>query len=209
MRYYPLNRVKTNLKAVEESLYLNGKPYSGYYYETYDGQYFTGKDPIEGPSQRLTLLNIQGKDSDDPLTIVDGNESYNSITNLNVAQIKTFKEPKPFYPAPTDVDYKRGAFVRYFAKKRDRAGFVLEVNKETFDSLQRVDSVYDYVNYEVISLFWQITGPLNDDRTNKQYKVAGIIDTNKRLVESKEKSFPGLKAFIGEDYTRFAKPVGR
>ncbi len=209
MRYYPLNRVKTNQKTSGEDFILNGRPYKGDYYETYDGQFFSGKDPIQGPSYRLVRLEIPGANTDQPLSVVDGNENYNSISNLNIQQLSTFQQPKPHYPMPTETDYKRGAFVRYFAKKRDRAGFVMEVNKETFDSLQKVDSVYDYVNYEAISLFWQITGPFNDDRTNRQYKVAGIIDTNKRLVEAKEKIFPGIKAYIGEDYTRFAKPVGR
>ena len=67
--------------------------------------------------------------------------------------------------------------------------------------------MYDYVTYQAIDVFWQITGPLRDDRKDKQYKIAGIIDTNKRLIESKDKAFRGLIEFIGEKYDKFARPT--
>jgi len=221
MRYYPLNRVKTDQKTDGTRFTLNGSPYKGPYYETYDGNYFTGPDPIQGPSQAL----IERENNSLAGAADIGYPNYNNFEAkqknklsatlnspaiaLNSSLTTEFKIPQSHYPTPTETDYKRGALVRYFAKKRDRAGFVIEVDKETYDSLQRADSVYDYVNYEAISLFWQISGPFYDDRTNRQYKVAGIIDTNKRIVEAKEQVFTGIKAYIGEDYTRFAKPVGR
>jgi hypothetical protein len=138
---------------------------------------------------------------------VDGNDDYNSITNLNTQQIKDFQTPQSYYPKPTDDDYARKSFTRYFAKKRSQAGFVIEIDKSTYDSLKSEDGTYDSVNYEATSTFWQLVGPLRDDRTNKQYKIAGIIDTNERLINAKEPSFPGLKAFIGDEYAKFAKPT--
>jgi hypothetical protein len=207
MRYYPLNRVKTNQKATSDDITLNGQVYTGYYYETFDGELFTGKNPIQGPSQRLVKLEIPGGNTDKPLRIVDGNDDYNNITSLNTQQIKDFQTPQPYYPQPTDDDYARKSFERYFVKKRGQAGFVIEVDKATYDSLKDADSVYDYVNYEAISTLWQLVGPLRDDRTNKQYKVAGIVDTNERLINAKEPGFPGLKAFIGGEYAKFAKPT--
>jgi hypothetical protein len=41
-----------------------------------------------------------------------------------------------------------------------------------------------------------------------QYDVrAGIIDTNKRLVENANKTFLGIKDFIGDDYAKFSRPT--
>lgn len=202
MRYYPLNRVKTNLRTAGEDFLLNGQPYRGPYYQTYDGESFTGASPAQGPSQRLT-----------PAQTVEDVEPVRGSTGTIITQIPgappiqelgTFLTPQPYYPTPTEDDYARRSFMRYFAKKRGISGFVIEINKDTYDSLKQVDSVYDYVTYETISTFWQLTGPLRDDRTNKQYKIAGIIDTNERLINAKEPSFPGLKAFIGGDYAKFA-----
>jgi hypothetical protein len=95
--------------------------------------------------------------------------------------------------------------MRYFAKKRNDIGYVIEIDKETYQSLLKKDSVYDYITFQSIDLFWQITGPLRDDRKNKEYKVSGIIDTNKRLVEEKDKNFRGLIEFIGDNYDKYAR----
>lgn len=192
IRYYPLNRVLTNQKTNGGEYTLNGRTYSGYYYKTYDGKVFTGKDPVQGPSQPLQSIYA---------TTTSGN-----INNLSVnpGTTQTFKTPVPYYPKPTDTDYKRGSIMRYFVKKRGQPGFVIEVDKVTYDSLQKVDSVYDYVTYETISTFWQITGPLHDTQQNG-VRVSGIIDTNTRLIQLKEASFTGLVAFIGGDYTKFSK----
>jgi hypothetical protein len=35
----------------------------------------------------------------------------------------------------------------------------------------------------------------------------GIIDTNKRLVETANKTFLGIIDFIGGEYTKFSKPT--
>lgn len=219
MKYYPLNRVKTNQKTNGERFTLNGTPYKGPYYATYDGNYFTGPNPVQGPSQRLVEQQDPslGGTASTPVPNYKNLENKQAsklparLTNLGVAlneDLKSpFQAPKPYYPKPTEDDYARKSFMRYFAKKRGQAGFVIEVDKATHDSLKNTDSIYDYVNYESISTLWQLVGPLHDDRTNKQYKIAGIIDTNERLINAKEPSFPGLKAFIGGDYAKFAKPT--
>lgn len=56
-------------------------------------------------------------------------------------------------------------------------------------------------------MLWKLTGPLNNKRVSQYDTRAGIIDTNKRLVETKNKTFIGLKEFIGEDYAKFSRPT--
>ncbi len=217
MRYYPLNRVKTNLKAQTGEFLLNGRDYRGSYYETYNGEFYTGKDPIQGPSERLVKKpvpvvapGIRPDLSDGNTTRVLSNTQtltdYQKATGTPI-QTQTFQVPQSYHPMPTSEDYARKSFMRYFAKRRNQKGYIIEVDQDTHDSLKNTDSTYDYVTYESISTMWQLVGPLNDDRTNKQYKIAGIIDTNKRLIEAKDATFPGLVAFIGGDYARFAKPT--
>lgn len=210
MRYYPLNRVKTNQRTSGGEFVINGVPYKGSYYETYDGEYYTGKDPIQGPSVRLTKITPETTPT--PSTRIGNRlDSTPEPVNLQAALLSeltsTFQTPQSYHPFPTAEDYARKSFMRYFAKRRNQKGYIIEVDQDTHDSLKSTDSVYDYVTYESISTMWQLVGPLYDDRTNKQYKIAGIIDTNKRLIEAKDSTFPGLIAFIGGDYARFAKPT--
>lgn len=215
MKYYPLNRVKTNQKTSGNELLLGGAPYRGSYYQTYEGKYYSGPDPIQGPSIELipviqetaqdlkTLKSTTNlPDNNDPLI-----QEYGLIVPTKAGQNVNYQTPQPYYPKPTEDDYARKSFMRYFAKKRGQAGFVIEVDKATYDSLKNTDSVYDYVTYEAISTLWQLVGPLRDTQTNKQYKIAGIVDTNERLINAKEPSFPGLKAFIGGEYAKFGKPT--
>jgi hypothetical protein len=194
IRYYPLNRVLTNQKTNGGEFTLNGSNYFGYYYKTYNGQVFSGKDPVQGPSQILQRSSPASNTG----------QSSQASRSANAGSQPTFQIPVPYYPKPTSTDYKRGSIVRYFVKKRGQSGYVIEVDKSTHDSLLKSDSEYDYITYETTSLFWQISGPQHDTIQNGG-KVSGIIDTNRRLTMMKDPTFPGLAAFIGEDYSKFSK----
>lgn len=66
---------------------------------------------------------------------------------------------------------------------------------------------YDVSYYQIESMLWKLTGPLETVRLSQYDIRAGIIDTNKRLVETIDARFLGLKAFIGEQYSKFARPT--
>jgi hypothetical protein len=211
IKYFPKSKIITNLYTKGNEFVINGKDYIGAYYKTFDGKVYAGKNPINGSSQELKPLtndntlflnNIQSKGG----ILVDPN-TKGYINNPNVTDVNLYIIPTQFYPKPTVNDYQKGYIMRYFAKKRNDIGYVIEINKETYLSIINQDKVYDYVTYQAIDVFWQITGPLRDDRKDKQYKIAGIIDTNKRLVESKDKAFRGLIEFIGDKYDKFARPT--
>jgi len=212
IKYFPKNRITTNLYTKGNEFSINGKSYIGAYYRTYNGKVFSGKDPINGSSQELVLINTPPDDAyptriSNPPGIFYNENTSDYINNPNIKNLNTYLIPIQYYPAPTDNDYQKGYIMRYFAKKRNDIGYVIEVDKDTYQSLLKKDSVYDYITFQSIDLFWQITGPLRDNRTNKQYKVSGIIDTNKRLVEEKDKNFRGLIEFIGDKYDKFARPT--
>ena len=137
MRYYPLNRVKTNQRTSGGEFTLNGVEYSGPYYETYNGQVFSGADPVQGPSQPLARIQLELtrtlKETNATSNNLVTSQESNIYDNINpkLQPIKAFLTPQPYFPQPTDTDSKRGSIIRYFAKKRDRAGYVFEINKET------------------------------------------------------------------------------
>ena len=207
IKYFPKNKITTNLYTKGNEFSINGKSYIGAYYRTYNGKVFSGKDPINGSSQELIPIKELDIISEEKIggVVLDSTTS-NYINNPNIKNLNSYLVPIQYYPAPTDNDYQKGYIMRYFAKKRNDIGYVIEVDKDTYQSLLKKDSVYDYITYQSIDLFWQITGPLRDDRKNKEYKVSGIIDTNKRLVEEKDKNFRGLMEFIGDNYDKYARP---
>lgn len=210
MKYYPKTRIITNQYTRGDQYQLNGKPYAGAYYKTYNGKVYAGANPTIGSSQELqdienTNININLDKKKSVIILNTKSDPY--IKNPNIKNLQTYQIPPQYYPKPIDSDYARGYIMRYFAKKRNDNGYVIEISKDTYLSLQSNTSEYDYITYQATDLFWQLTGPLRDTRVNKQYKTSGIIDTNKRLVETKDKSFRGLIEYIGEKYEKYAKPT--
>jgi hypothetical protein len=215
MKYYPSSRIVTGYKTNGTEFTVDGVPYTGPYYKTFDNKALAGYNPVVGSNKLLVPIKIlnTGTDSSAGNTFINSditafNESadYLASRKINPVDLGEFKQPIPYYPNPTLKDYSKGFIMRYFCKKRNLDGGIVEVNKETFLSLQDVSSEYDYIANIAIDLFWQISGPLNDYVQTNGVRVSGIIDTNKRLVASKSIKFRGLEEFIGGNYTKFAKP---
>jgi hypothetical protein len=205
-QYFPKNRIEdSKYTNGDKFTTANGKPYVGYYYETYDGRYKTGKNPMEGPSYDL-IPNPPINDNS-PISPTVNNIVYSALTSVrsvNSSKLSYLKDPLPFYPKPTPQDYSRGYFTRYVAKRRNSPNSIfLEIDQPTYTDLQYKRGVYNYVMWNSVSLFWQITGPLKDNKENKDFPRAGIINTNERILKTKETNFPSISKFFSNP-TQFA-----
>jgi hypothetical protein len=114
--------------------------------------------------------------------------------------------PTPYFPIPTEFDYKKGYIMRSFVKKVNDLGFITEISDEEYDNFQNGTVDYDVSYYLVYQIMWKLTGPLNSTRVGQYDVRAGIIDTNKRLVETANKTFLGITDFIAQDYAKFSRP---
>jgi hypothetical protein len=207
IRYYPSFRIITNLNTKGSEFTLDGKPYSGKYYEAYDGRIFSGPTPESGDNKELKripkYISAPGLNS---MNISDSQKKYiasQAGSNLNRIPGK----PNSYYPNPTEEDYKKGYLIRYFTKKENQNGFVIEISRDEYNSIVNGTADYDISIYQTVEILWKITGPLKNKRTSQYNMTAGIIDTNERLVESGNKTFLGIKDFIGGDYVKFARPT--
>jgi hypothetical protein len=206
IRYYPKSKVKTNLTTSGNEYTESGIPYSGKYHLTFDGRAFSGPDPIIGPSIELTKI----EDYTNAPGVAGQSLSAKSIRTLTKQAKLTGKSqsaPVPYYPSPLKSDYDKGYVIRYFVKRINQQGYVTEVSEQEYNSIKNGTADYDISMYQAIGLFWKLTGPLNQKRVSQYDIRTGIIDTNKRLVEDANKSFLGIKEFIGEKYDQFAKPT--
>lgn len=196
--YYPRNKIKAGLKTDGDRFLLDGKYYKGEYYETYDGKFFTGKNPFQpGGNQPLQ----------DASTASGNTAQHGDVQPLGIIPIdSTTIAITPYYPKPTEQDYEQGYFFRYFIKKVNETSGITEINKQTYDHFSASNKLPFSTIYQVEDILWQLTGPLYTSRLNGRYTVAGIIDTNKRIVETTDKTFRGLKTYIGEQYDKFSRP---
>lgn len=206
LKYYPSFRVKTNQKTTGNRLLLNGVPYSGDYYQTYDNKFFSGPDPIVGPSEELKPYENYGNSD-----YLNTSSLPTSVKNQFLKQTNVTKteatEPTSYYPKPTEEDYTRGYFIRYFIKKINSKGFVIEISEDEYNNFNNGTVRYDVSFYLVTQIFWKITGTLNTKRYSQYDIRLGIIDVNKKNTEEAGKKFLGLIEFIGGEYAKFSRPT--
>lgn len=205
IRYYPASRIIPNQNTNGNQYALNGQPYTGKYYTTYDGKVFSGANPQVGPSDRLFPINTYAGFPTSkiiPNQILD-DEAPEVIQESRLGNYA----PIPFYPKPNPSDYSRGYIIRYFTKKENQKGFVIEISEEEYNSIVNGTATYDISIYQTTKILWKITGPLRNQRKSQYNTIPGIIDTNQRLTETANKTFLGILDFIGGDYTKFARPT--
>jgi hypothetical protein len=80
----------------------------------------------------------------------------------------------------------------------------MEIDQPTYNNLSNNRGGLNTSLWKVISIFWQISGPLHDQKVNGIRTRAGIIDTNQRVLNNAEKNFIGIKQYL-TDLKQFAK----
>lgn len=198
MPYYPKSRIIENQQANPgEFLLPDGKEYTGSYYTTFDGKSYTGSNPYSSTSTPLTKITSElNSENINPFL-----KGFKNIKPLNLS----LTDPIPFTPKPTEEDYKKGKITRYFARQRNGTKFkIMEIDQQTYDNLSNNRGGLNTSLWKVISIFWQISGPLNDQKVNGIRTRAGIIDTNQRVLNNAEKNFIGIKQYL-TDLKQFAK----
>jgi hypothetical protein len=207
LRYYPSYAIIPNLTTNGADFYLNGKAYSGKYYQTVDNEFYSGADPQTGPSEKLAKINSYIGTPGLNNVQLSFNSQKELATKTNIIFNRAQGQPGSFFPAPLEEDYTRGYITRYFTKKENEKGYIIEISREEYNDIVNGDTDYDIRLYQVTTILWKLTGPLNNTRKSQYNIIPGIIETNRRLTEASNKNFLGIVEFIGGDYIKFARPT--
>jgi hypothetical protein len=212
LRYYPSFTVTTDLTTQGDEFTLNGQPYKGKYYETYDGRVFTGPNPQQGPNQELRpvsyyvdapILNNRSL----PLNLRNKLATKTGVTPSTLQNPRIPGQPNTYYPQPTEQDYKRGYVIRYFTKKENERGFITEISQDEYNSIVNGTADYDISIYQTTTILWKLTGPLRSKRESQYNIIPGIFETNQRLTEKANLNFLGIVDYIGGEYTKYSRPT--
>lgn len=198
MIYYPKSRIIQSLKALPgQFVNSDGTPYLGPYYITFDGKTFTGNSPYDGASRSLFIKT--------PIVSPNNNDNNtNNYSQLIPSNNLTLSDPISFTPSPTEEDYKAGKITRYIARQRNGTQFkIMEISKQTHEDLINLRVGANSSLWKSIAIFWQISGPLRNTKTNG-ITTAGIIDTNQRILDTTEKNFIGIKQYLS-NLSQFSK----
>ena len=196
--YFPKSQVKINLftNGGEFVIESSNSSYKGYYYETSDGRYFSGKTPNESPTFELVktapITNAPTPISDDNYYVVE--TRYYASKNIPTNSIPP-SPPKQSYPIVTENDYKLGEFQRYFLKKGNETKF-LEISLEDYRKYVSQDRDVIFELYVPIQINWILTGD-----KEQVYKV------NQSIVArtEREQNLPGFTQYFRDRFTQFYK----
>ena len=191
MPYIPLSKI-TKLNAKLGLLeYADGVPFQGDYIKTNDGKYYSGHSntDLSFPLRLIEteILDDSKKQIGFGLNVKIFSQFKKSIKNRlqNVKPIPVIKN------TPTELDYDRGYYNRYFCTRINSDTYI-EISKDTFDSIQQKDNVYDYNLYNVGSIKWFIKG--ND-----------VHRRNSLEIKETERQFPRI-FFLFPVLTEFLRP---
>lgn len=196
MAYIPKSLTNNNLFTNGgEFVDSTGKPYNGPYHQLFNGAIYSGNTPLD-PTKKI-LSRVSRDEPSNQVPNTPNNLEYSRLNPKNQELFEYGKNPTAFIPQPKGEDYRRGQIERYFAKKRNETpSRILEVNQSTYRDIVTQSGEYNYALWQVVKVFWKITGPLRDTRNPNGTIVAGIVDTNERLVNFTNKEFRGIKQYL-------------
>jgi hypothetical protein len=200
--YFPLSQITTNLYTNgDEFKYLNGfrqnQFYTGNYFKTSGGRFFTGKTPQDVPNDEIfpTSENNLASSSLDiainyPLNVTP--ESIGFATSFKNRTVSN-NAPKISIPFPTQGDYATGEFQRYFLKKRINYTY-LEVDQLTYQNIVDQNPQSQFELYEGKAITWILTGKL--------LEVYRINHNITELVEKRD-GWLGFPRFFKNNFTKY------
>ena len=194
--YYPASQIVPNLttNGGEFEYSSNREQYSGSYFATSDGKFFTGVNPNSKPNFRLSQIDNTGINPNNQLQSENIPEDYYVLNDqyYYAKDVDIFamgeppSNPTSTFPLPTEKDYKIGEIQRYFLKKVNEILY-MEVSQTTFKQYSEKSSGVNYSLYLAFSLPWIVTG-----QRNKAFNV------NKKSVDriERQKGIQGFKYYV-------------
>ena len=156
----------------------NNQPYIGPYTLTSEGA-FIEKVGINNKIQ-LLLKNTNPIQSN--LFITENLAQYLPLNKSTSDFVKSTFPIISTKTKPTEKDYERGYYTRYFCKRNNAENVYYEIDKTTHNALKTKNKSYDYVLYTTDSLIWAIDGD--------------IIKANNTTLKLKVKTFPNITSLF-------------
>tara|TARA_R110001583_G_scaffold98876_1_gene243968 strand:- start:53 stop:898 length:846 start_codon:yes stop_codon:yes gene_type:complete len=174
--YQPGSKYKAKSTIGGEFIFQeSNKNYIGDYIELSDGTRLSGIRP-GAPNQRL-LIPTPNKVK----------KSYQNVNNEKYALLRPgfeefYSKDRPVVSTkvlPTEKDYEKFKYTRYFAKKRNSKLGYIGIEKKTYKKLIKKNAEYDHYIWQAGKIEWSLK--------------EGSADVNLFLIKQKEKEFPGLR----------------
>lgn len=161
--YYPKSQIKTNLTTLggEFVILKTKEPFSGFYWKTSKGEFFTGKSPEDGVPLKLVRTSLLSQESHQILKLDSDHEYHPSSYYLshesydNARGNRDFREKRN----PKSSKPKLGEKLshRYFVSKTNEIIF-MEVTELEYLKFKHKNPGVNWSLYQPIKLNWKTDG---------------------------------------------------
>lgn len=127
----------------------------------------------------------------DNIVVHDG--VYNDIKTNIYNKLNSNKSPISLKVRPTDQDYINGSYMRYFAKRINSFNYYIEIDKNTYNSINKKNKTFDTSLYTVSKIKWNLSTSAREININNLNRY--------------KKPFPNIELLFN-DPIEYA-PVGR
>jgi hypothetical protein len=168
----PSNIVRKFTNGGEYVERSTGKNYVGPYVTINERFYFSGENMSE---TSIELVPVPS-----PVDLPPVNE-YDFYSNFKNYDIKSFKPLYYSHNPPSQKDYEKGSYRRYFAKNNlIKVGGITEIDYITFTDLIKKNGTYDYHKYSPFYIQWDLVSS----------------EKNKSTILSLSNRYHGLQAYL-------------
>ena len=165
MTYIPKSNI--NISHANKGIFIyrySKAPFEGYYIETAEGTYFAGNNPLQLDQEIIKITDYTPKTTN-TTGITDlvpsfgtylSNKKYKILKPHIRSKLENYKTITSTKNIPTNEDYTKGWFYRYFVNRINDSFNYEEINFDTFNKIQKATSEYDPNLYRVGSLKWSL-----------------------------------------------------
>jgi len=207
--YYPKSQIETNLYTVgsEFSTVLDNMPYTGNYWRTSKGLYYTGTNPQDVNIREIVRNRAYDSPSKGGLALSDKNDDIPVYTDYDMADNAYIKASGKkvleknnrvdTIPFPTKLNYTNKNFERYFLKRVTNYQYT-ETDNSNYTLMVSKNPKVQFELYTPIKLSWRICGKLLD-----------VYKQNYNTIQHNTKIYDWIKfdLFFKNRYARYFKPA--
>lgn len=179
MPYFPKSKVNIKEALIGEFRYKNSKePFNGKYLELSTGRFYEGTDVINLGRE---IVKIAEEPSNNIIGSSYDSQKFSILSPKKKKFLKNTKTIPTNKNIPTEEDYQRGYYTRYFVRRINQPKGYIEVNFDVVKKLQEKKD-YDYNLYEVGSIIWALKN--------------GTRKTNYSNLQLLEQTFPYISTLF-------------
>ncbi len=184
--YYNKEEIVENQYTTgQEYMTKNRVEYIGLYHKYITGEVYT----LARYNSNKSIPLIPYQEESDDIKLYKSNKS----------KIKTkYSTPSIFYPSPTVDDIKKNRITRYILKNVS-TNQIFETDLQTVKNYQK--KKIDNNLYQLETIEWKITGPLNTTTINGITQI-GVIEENIETIRNKSRKMSGLLQYF-KSYSEF------